>query len=70
MALPKPESNKKWKEKWNRLQFSELKERCRKHQERLKKMTGFTETIIQGSSDFRASGLSDHDKIPMTGFIL
>ena len=43
---------------------------CRKHQERLKKMTCFTETIIQGSSNFRASGLSDHDKIPMTGFIL
>ena len=43
---------------------------CRKHQERLKKMTSFAETIIQWSSNFRAYGLSDHDKIPMTGFIL
>ena len=27
-SLPKPKTNKKWKEKWNWLQFSEPKDRC------------------------------------------
>ena len=43
---------------------------CRKHQERLKKMTGFTETFVQESKNFKASGLSDHNKMLMGGSIL
>ena len=38
---------------------------CRKHQEKLKKMLGFTLAFIQGSDNFKASGLSDHDKSKM-----
>ena len=43
---------------------------CRKHQERLKKMTGFTETFVQENKNFKASGLSDHNKMLMGGSIL
>ena len=39
--------NKKWKEKWNWVQFSEKEKMfcvvCRKYQEKMKKIIGFTE---------------------------
>ena len=61
------EQIKNRKEKWNWLQFLEKEKMfrvvCRKHQERLKKMIGFTETFIQGSDNFKTSRLSDHDKM-------
>ena len=38
---------------------------CRKHQEKLKKMSGFTEVFIQRSGNFKTSSLSDHDKSKM-----
>ena len=38
---------------------------CRKHQEKLKKMYGFTETFIQGSDNFKTFAPSDHDESKM-----
>ena len=38
---------------------------CRKHQEKLEKMSGFTEAFIQESDNFKKSALSDHDKSKM-----
>ena len=56
-------------EKRNWLQFSEKEKMfCvvfRKHQEKLKKILGFTKAFIQGSDNFKTSGLSDHDKSRM-----
>ena len=34
-------------------------------QEKLKKVVGFTEVFIQGTGNFKTSGLSDHDKSKM-----
>ena len=48
--------------------FRERKMFCvvfRKHQEKLKKILGFTMAFIQGSDNFKTSGLSDHDKSRM-----
>ena len=68
-SLPKPKTIKKRKEKWNWLQFSEQERMfcvvCKKHQKKLKKMPGFTEAFIQGSGNFKASALSDHDESKM-----
>ena len=65
-SLPKPKTIKKWKEKWNWLQFSEEEKMlcvfCRKQLEKLKKMSGFTEVFIRGSDNFKISALSDHIK--------
>ena len=73
-CLPKRQTNKKQREKWNSLQFSNKEKMfcvvCRKHQERLKKMSGFTKTFIKGSNNFKTSGLSNYDKMPMAGSIL
>ena len=38
---------------------------CRKQQEKLKKMYGFTETFIQGSDNFKTFAPSDHDESKM-----
>ena len=38
---------------------------CCLHQEKLKKMLGLTVAFIQGSGNFKTSGLSDHDKNKM-----
>ena len=38
---------------------------CRKDQEKLKKMSGFTEALIQGSDNLKTFALSDHDKSKM-----
>ena len=35
---------------------------CRKHQEKLKTMSGFTKAFMQGRDNFKTSALSDHDK--------
>ena len=43
---------------------------CRKHQQGLKTVIGFTNTFIQRSNNFKTFGLSDHDKMPMAGSIL
>ena len=68
-SLPKPKTIKKWKEKWNWPQFSEKEKLfcvlCRKREEKLKKMFGFTEKFIQGSDKFEISAVSDHDKSKM-----
>ena len=63
MSLPKSKTNKKWKEKWNWLKFSE-KQTERKHQEKLKRMPGFTEAL-KGSDNFKTFDLSNHDKSKM-----
>ena len=64
-SLPNPRTIKTWKEIWTRPEFSEGKmfcELCRKHREKLKNMSGFTEAFMQGSDQFKTSALSDHDK--------
>ena len=38
---------------------------CKKHQEKLKKMSGFTEAFIQESDNFNTSALLDHSKSKM-----
>ena len=58
---------------WNWLQFSEKEKMfcvvCRKHQERLKKISGFTETFML-ESNIKTSGVSDHDDMLMAGSVL
>ena len=38
---------------------------CRKPQEKLKKMSGFTKAYLQGSDNFRTCAVADHDKSKM-----
>ena len=51
------------------VQFSEEEKMfcvvCKKHQEKLKKMSGFTKEYLQRSDNFKTSALSDHDKSKM-----
>ena len=70
-SLPKPQAIKNWKQKWNWRWFLEEGKMfcavCRKHQAKLKKMSGFPEAFTKGNENFKTSALSDHGKSKMHG---
>ena len=60
-SQPKPQAIKNWEEKWNWLRFLEEEKMfcvvCRKHQVKVKKMSGFTEAFTKGNDNFKTSAL-------------